>query len=152
MSSKILQLVTHPWMLAVWGFAREWALWFVAYLWSSLKDSLVRKTTWVAITCTAVLFWSGGYWVGADRKRDAVNVMNAAIERMAEAKTAEARLASELLTAKTRIQALTEQLEDVRAAKVPVVPPAKPAPKPKAKPVVAPVSAPAVPAWSPFSK
>ena len=134
-----------------------WLGTFLAYLWASVKDCFSRKTTWAAIGLVGVLFWCGGYMVGADKKREAYNAMNAAIERMAEAKAAESRLVAELFAAKTRVQSLSEELEEARKAKpdtAPGPPAAKSKPKPKpvaVAPAPAPVAAPAT-SWNPFSR
>jgi hypothetical protein len=115
----------------------------VAYFWISLKDCFSRKTTWGAIILTGLLAWSGGYLVGADKKREAYDAMDAAIDRMKAADKAANTVRTELATANTRIKTLEGELEELRKGPSTAPAPAPPRiarPKPKPAPAPEPAS------------
>jgi hypothetical protein len=122
---------------------------FALYIGVSLKDALARKTTWVAIVCTALLFLWGGYWLGADKKREAYDAMNAAIDRMKAIAAAQKTTWDELAMANARVKSLENELEELRKSASTTPAPAPPKARPARKPAAAaaPAAAPAT-GWS----
>jgi hypothetical protein len=123
---------------------KDRALALLAYLGVSIKDCFSRKTTWGAIILTGLLAWSGGYLVGADKKREAYDAMNAAIDRMKAIAAAQKTTWDELASANRRIKSLEGELEDLRkgpsTAPAPAPPPRIARPKPKPAPAPEPAS------------
>jgi hypothetical protein len=122
---------------------KDRALALLAYLGVSIKDCFSRKTTWGAIILTGLLAWSGGYLVGADKKREAYDAMDAAIDKMKAANKAASTVRTELTTANTRIKTLEGELEELRKGPSTAPAPAPPRvarPKPKPAPAPEPAS------------
>jgi hypothetical protein len=121
-----------------------------SYFWVSIKECFSRKTTWAAIALVAVAFWTGGFWMGADKKREAYNAMEAAIGRMKAADKAASTVRGELAAANLRIKSLESDLDELRRtpSTAPAPAPPKPVARPKPKPVT-PAPEPAS-AWSWF--
>lgn len=129
---------------------KDGLLGILAYLWGSVKVCFSLKTTWGALALTFALAWCGGFWMGADKKAEAYSAMNAAIDRMREAKAETGRVKSELATTKKRADTLAGELEELRKnpGTVPAPAPPKPVARPKPKPAAAPAPEPS--AWSWF--
>lgn len=132
---------------------KDGLLGILAYLWGSVKVCFSLKTTWGALALTFALAWCGGFWMGADKKAEAYSAMNAAIDRMREAKAAQKDLTQKLSDASARVKTLEGELEEMRKnpGTVPApAPPPKPVARPKPKPAAAPPPEPS--AWSAWFK